>query len=124
MKIIKYYKKINGIDIPFYECCFVIHAFGKKGKNSMADNDFKGEGCLQILDTITFTSNEWKNSITSLINSAILGNYTKLFLLDAYDGDYFDREWLLSEWSERIDDLILDIEKGIVDEICKINVDI
>lgn len=59
IKITKYYKEINGVNTPFYECCFVIHAFGKKGKNSMTDNDFKGEGCLQILDTITFSGKWW-----------------------------------------------------------------
>ena len=91
----------------------------------MTDNDFKDNGCLQIWDTIIFTSDEWKNSIISLINEAISKNYTKLILLDAYDGNYFDREWLLSYWSKKgVDDLILDIEKGIIDEIFKIRVDI
>ena len=124
MKIIKYYKKINEKYIPFYECDFVIYAIDEKGKNSMIDNDFKGNGCLQIWDTITFIGANWKKSMTSLINEAISGNYTKLILLDAYDGNYLDREWCLSDWSEKIDDLIIDIEKGIVDEIFKINVDI
>lgn len=125
MKIIKYYKKINGKNIPFYECDFIIHAIDEKGKTSMTDNDFKGNGCLQIWDTLIFTSDEWKNSMTSLINSAISGGYTKLILLDAYEGNYFDREWLLSDWSEReVDDLISDIEEGIICEIFKIKVDI
>ena len=91
------------------------------GNLSVDDNNFSNDGYIQVLDTAEFYTDEWNRAMINFINETMENGYVGIYIFDNEEGNYFGREWFLSDWvGRKVDDLILDIKKRIMDEITNI----
>lgn len=118
MDIRGYGKVVNGIIDFNFKSNFAIVAGSARGELSIDDDNFSNEGYVSVFDTAELDTDEWNRAMINFIEETIENGYVEIFLMDSEEGNDFEGEWFLSDWSGRkIDDLILDIKKRIMYEI-------